>query len=100
MVGCDARRPERRVAGHTSEGQRSNAPARVDPNVTLIYLRRLSSRSGRHQLARALLSHAGDFNADQMVVEAYVHSRFREILLGGVTRTVLESMTIFTLMAH
>ncbi|MEC5163668.1 universal stress protein [Janthinobacterium sp. CG_S6] len=47
-----------------------------------------------------LLSHAADLAADLLVMGAYGHSRFRETILGGVTRTVLESMTIPVLMAH
>ena len=30
----------------------------------------------------------------------YGHTRFRELMLGGVTRTVLQSMTVPVLMAH
>ncbi|RYE91740.1 MAG: universal stress protein, partial [Oxalobacteraceae bacterium] len=30
----------------------------------------------------------------------YAHSRFRELLLGGASRTVLASMTLPVLMAH
>jgi nucleotide-binding universal stress UspA family protein len=30
----------------------------------------------------------------------YGHARFREILLGGVTRTLLNAMTVPVLMAH
>ena len=41
-----------------------------------------------------------DRNCDLLVLGAYGHSRFRETLLGGVTRTVLESMTVPVLMAH
>jgi nucleotide-binding universal stress UspA family protein len=48
----------------------------------------------------ALLSLAADRTADVIVMGAYGHSRFREILLGGVTRTMLESMTLPVLMAH
>lgn len=48
----------------------------------------------------ALLAHANDFRADLMVMGGYGHSRFREVLLGGVTQTVLNGMTIPTLMAH
>lgn len=51
-------------------------------------------------VGNALLSRAMDFTSDLIVMGAYVHSRFREILLGGVTRTVLESMTVPVLMAH
>jgi nucleotide-binding universal stress UspA family protein len=51
-------------------------------------------------IGAALLSLAADRNADLIVLGAYGHSRFREILLGGMTRTVLESMTVPVLMAH
>ena len=48
----------------------------------------------------ALLSRASDLEADLLVMGAYGHSRVRELLLGGVTRTVLDSMTLPVLMAH
>jgi nucleotide-binding universal stress UspA family protein len=48
----------------------------------------------------ALLSLAADVNADLLVMGCYAHSRFREVLLGGATRTVLESMTLPVLMSH
>jgi nucleotide-binding universal stress UspA family protein len=48
----------------------------------------------------ALLSRASDLEADLLVMGAYGHSRVRELLLGGATRTVLESMTLPILMAH
>ena len=51
-------------------------------------------------LGNALLSLAADVNCDLLVMGGYGHSRFREILLGGVTRTVLESMTVPVLMSH
>jgi len=38
--------------------------------------------------------------ADLLVMGGYGHSRFREILLGGATRTILESMTVPVLMSH
>jgi nucleotide-binding universal stress UspA family protein len=31
---------------------------------------------------------------------AYGHSRFREFVLGGATRNILEHMTVPVLMAH
>jgi nucleotide-binding universal stress UspA family protein len=31
---------------------------------------------------------------------AYAHSRMRELVLGGATRTILKSMTFPVLMAH
>lgn len=51
-------------------------------------------------VGNALLSRASDLGADLLVMGAYGHSRARELLLGGVTRTVLASMTLPVLMAH
>jgi nucleotide-binding universal stress UspA family protein len=51
-------------------------------------------------VGETLLMLAGDLGCDLVVLGAYGHSRFRETLLGGVTRTVLESMTVPVVMAH
>jgi len=50
--------------------------------------------------ANIILSHAADISADFMVMGGYGHSRLREFILGGVTRSVLGTMTIPTLMSH
>jgi nucleotide-binding universal stress UspA family protein len=55
---------------------------------------------GDIDVADALLSHAADSAADFMVMGGYGHSRLREFVLGGVTRSILRSMTIPVLMAH
>ncbi|HEX7055417.1 MAG TPA: universal stress protein [Burkholderiales bacterium] len=47
-----------------------------------------------------ILSRAADSGADLIVMGAYGHSRAREIVLGGATRTLLASMTVPVLMAH
>jgi len=47
-----------------------------------------------------ILSRAADTSADLIVMGAYGHSRVRELVLGGVTRTLLESMTVPVLMSH
>jgi nucleotide-binding universal stress UspA family protein len=47
-----------------------------------------------------LLSRAFDLQADLIVMGAYGHSRLQELILGGVTRTLLESMTVPVLMSH
>ncbi|HWB49508.1 MAG TPA: universal stress protein [Stellaceae bacterium] len=47
-----------------------------------------------------LLSHAADRSADLLVMGAYGHSRLRELVLGGATRTVLRSMTLPVLLSH
>jgi nucleotide-binding universal stress UspA family protein len=51
-------------------------------------------------VAETLLSHAADSTADFLVLGAYGHSRLREFILGGVTRSMLESMTVPVLMSH
>lgn len=51
-------------------------------------------------VGQMLLSHAADRNADLIVMGAYGHSRVHELVLGGVTRTLLESMTVPVLMSH
>ena len=47
-----------------------------------------------------ILSRAADIGADLIVMGAYGHSRLREIVLGGATRELFESMTVPTLMSH
>jgi nucleotide-binding universal stress UspA family protein len=47
-----------------------------------------------------LLNRASDLHADLLVMGAYGHARARERVFGGVTRTMLESMTVPVLMAH
>lgn len=48
----------------------------------------------------ALLSRAADLGADLIVMGAYSHSRVAEMILGGMTRDVLRTMTVPVLMAH
>ncbi len=51
-------------------------------------------------VAEALLSHAADIEADLIVMGGYGHPRAWELTLGGVTRTLLQSMTVPVLMSH
>jgi nucleotide-binding universal stress UspA family protein len=48
----------------------------------------------------ALLNLAADEEASWLVMGAYGHSRIRQFLLGGVTRSILGRATIPVLMAH
>ncbi len=48
----------------------------------------------------AILSHAADSGAGFMIMGGYGHSRLREFILGGVTRTILSSMPVPVLMSH
>ncbi|HSO42060.1 MAG TPA: universal stress protein [Rhodospirillales bacterium] len=47
-----------------------------------------------------LLDRAADIGADLLVSGAYGHARWREQVLGGVTRHLLRHMTVPVLMAH
>ena len=47
-----------------------------------------------------ILSDAADDGSDLIVMGSYGHSRIRELMLGGATRTMLGSMTVPVLMAH
>jgi nucleotide-binding universal stress UspA family protein len=48
----------------------------------------------------SILDYAADCGADFMVMGGYGHSRLREFILGGVTRSILKSMTVPVLMSH
>lgn len=51
-------------------------------------------------IGEQILSRAADHSSDLIVMGAYGHSRMRELVLGGATRTLLESMTVPVLMSH
>jgi nucleotide-binding universal stress UspA family protein len=63
-----------------------------------VELKRVSA--GNADVPSAIRSHAAETGADFMVMGGYGHSRLREFILGGVTRTVLTSSTIPVLMSH
>ena len=47
-----------------------------------------------------ILSWLSDSGSDLLVMGAYAHSRLRELVLGGVTRRIFDSMTVPVLMSH
>jgi nucleotide-binding universal stress UspA family protein len=51
-------------------------------------------------VGNALLSHVANESADLLIMGGYGHSRLREMVLGGVTRTLLHEMTVPVLMSH
>lgn len=51
-------------------------------------------------IAESLLSLAADTGADLLVTGAYGHSRAWELALGGVTHTLIRSMTLPVIMMH
>jgi nucleotide-binding universal stress UspA family protein len=63
-----------------------------------VNIHRLSG--GDIDVADNLLSYAADSDADFMVMGGYGHSRLREFVLGGVTRSIFRSMTVPVLLSH
>jgi len=79
----------------------------TDRELLHAFLRRHGLQAREHTLigspstaGEAILSMAADLGADLIVMGCYGHSRTREFVLGGASRTVLESMTVPVLMAH
>lgn len=52
------------------------------------------------RVSDVLNRHVQDKSAEMIVMGAYGHSRFREAILGGATRHMLEQATVPVLMAH
>jgi nucleotide-binding universal stress UspA family protein len=55
---------------------------------------------GDIDVADVILSYAADAGSDFIVMGGYGHSRLREFVLGGVTRSIFRSMTVPVLMSH
>jgi nucleotide-binding universal stress UspA family protein len=60
----------------------------------------MSVESDDVRAAEMLLSVLADLGADLLVMGGYGRSRVRELVLGGVTRDILRSMTTPVLMSH
>jgi len=83
-------------------------PERSDPGGALAqWLARHGVRAEISVLARTLprvsevlIRHLRDRQADLLVMGAYGHSRFREAILGGATRELLETAPVPVLMAR
>ena len=52
------------------------------------------------RVSDVLMRHAMDTDSELIVMGAYGHSRFREAILGGATRNMLENATVPVLLAH
>jgi nucleotide-binding universal stress UspA family protein len=75
-------------------------------DIALHLARHAVKASAAHTVAdevsegEALLSYASDIEADLVVAGGYGHSRMRELILGGVTRTLLTAMTVPVFLSH
>lgn len=56
--------------------------------------------SGNVDISTTILNFVSDAGADLLVMGAYGHSRLRERTFGGVTRTILDQMTVPVLMSN
>jgi nucleotide-binding universal stress UspA family protein len=50
------------------------------------------------EVGAGMLAAAGEFGADLLALGAYSHSRLRQLILGGVTRHILEHARLPVLM--
>lgn len=104
LLRCSARvtlavfNPERQYGVHGADPGADIALFLARHDVPVEVLRQTTPP--QLDVGNALLSLAADLGADLMVMGAYGHLRWRELVLGGVTRTVLETMTLPVLMAH
>ncbi len=57
-------------------------------------------RPANREVGAGLLAAASDFGADLLCMGAYSHSRLRQLVLGGVTRHVLEHAPLAVLMSR
>ncbi len=100
---CDAERVHIAIIDPSTRGAEASEPGAG--------LCRLLSRHGVRAevavLARTLprvsdmiCRHAREVGADMVVMGAYGHSRFREAILGGTTRNMLQMATLPVFMAH
>ena len=60
----------------------------------------MTQDSSDGDIGSAVLSRVADHGADLIVMGGYGHSRLREWMLGGVSKTMLDHMTVPVLMSH
>lgn len=89
--------PRRGLDGHGAEPGADIARHLARHGVTVQVEHTTSGELGEGDV---LLNRAAELPADLLVIGAYGHSRLREMVLGGVTRTLLRQMTLPVLMAH
>src|SRR5215469_4596596 len=63
-------------------------------------MRLINLPASRSEIPPSILSIAADEGLDMRVMGAYGHSRLQEGILGGITREMLRTMTVPTLMSH
>ncbi|WP_176083455.1 universal stress protein [Martelella sp. HB161492] len=83
------------VSSEMTGGEIATTLARHGINVTAV-----NAHADKARAATLIENRMSDSSVDLLVMGAYTHSRLWQLLFGGVTRTLLESMTAATLMAR
>jgi nucleotide-binding universal stress UspA family protein len=89
------------VSGERGKGSElvgTNMARHLARHGLAVELKRVSA--GDVDVPSTIRAQIAETGADFMVMGGYGHSRLREFILGGVTRTILTSSTIPVLMSH
>jgi nucleotide-binding universal stress UspA family protein len=89
--------PKTSAAGHGAEPGADVASWLARHGVNVTVQRDVAADA---DVGSVILSRAADHDIDLIVMGIYGHSRLREVILGGASRTLLSSMTVPVLMAH
>lgn len=89
--------PEMSAAGHGAEPGADVAAWLSRHGVRVTVQRDVAPDA---DVGAVILSRAADHGVDLIVMGIYGHSRMREMVLGGASRSLLASMTVPVLMAH
>jgi nucleotide-binding universal stress UspA family protein len=89
LPGSPEAQPNRATTDVVAALKRRGVEATAEPTVT-----------DGTPVADILLSRAADLSADLIVMGAYSHSRLRELVLGGTSRSIFQEMTVPVLMSH
>jgi len=83
----------REAKGHANKLAASLARHGLRPKVKAV-------ETGHASASDSLMSRLDEDGADLLVMGCYGHSRFRELVFGGVSRDMLGTVKVPTLMSH
>ena len=97
-----ARAKEVRVLGVTTGTKQGPAAAELLPHLAAhgVPAEVKEVAPDDRSVGQILLAESGEFSADLLVMGHYSHTRIRELILGGVTRHVLDNAQLPVLMMH
>jgi nucleotide-binding universal stress UspA family protein len=91
-----------RIVTVDAEGERGEAAIDIAGHLDRhgVNVEITALEAGNRTVAEVLVDEARKMSADLIVMGAYGHSRFREWILGGATREMLETSDVPMLIAH